>query len=63
MEKLLGFESMKNTTTDKNLFKHPVHDIKKNSLSWNKIAIITTDGAKASSGKIVETRDRVHFSH
>ena len=52
-EELLGLESMEDTTTGKNLFEHAVHCVEKNNLSWNKIASITTDGAKAFTGKNV----------
>ena len=51
MEELLGLESMKDTTTGKDLFEHTVHCVEKNSSSWNKLASITTDGAKAFTGK------------
>ena len=43
-EELLGRESMKDTTTGKDLFEHAVHCFEKKNLSWNKIASITTDG-------------------
>ena len=52
-EELLGLESIKDTTTGKDLFEHTVHCVEKNSLSWNKLASITTDGAKAFTGKNV----------
>ena len=52
-KELLGLESMKDTTTGKDLFEHAVHCVEKNNLSWNKIASITTDGAKAFTGKNV----------
>ena len=44
---------MKDTTTSKDLFEHAVHCVEKNNLSWNKIASIITDGAKAFLGKNV----------
>ena len=50
-KELLGLESMKDTTTGKDLFEHAVHCVEKKNFSWNKIASITTDGAKAFTGK------------
>ena len=52
-EELLCLESIKNTATGKDLFQHAVHCVEKIHLSWNKIASITTDGAKAFTGKNV----------
>ena len=52
-EELLGLEPMKDTTTGKDLFEHAVHCMEKNNLSWNKMASITADGAKAFTGKNV----------
>lgn len=52
-EELLGLESMKSTTTGQDLFECVVDCVEKNALSWNKMASITTDGARAFTGKNV----------
>jgi hypothetical protein len=52
-EELLGLESMKDRTTGQDLLECAVNCVEKSGLSWNKMASITTDGARAFSGKNV----------
>ena len=52
-EELLSVESLKNTTTGKNLFHAVENCIARTGLEWNKMASVTTDGARALTGKNV----------
>uniref|UniRef100_A0A0L8HLD8 Uncharacterized protein n=1 Tax=Octopus bimaculoides TaxID=37653 RepID=A0A0L8HLD8_OCTBM len=52
-EKLLVLESMKNTTTGQDLFECAVDCVEKSAVSWNRMASITTDGARVFTGKNV----------
>jgi len=52
-EELLGLQSIKSTTTGRDLFENVVDCVEKNALSCNKMASITTDGARAFTGKNV----------
>ena len=51
-EELLGLESMESTTTGQDLFECAVNCVEKSGLSWNRMASITTDGARAFTGKM-----------
>ncbi|XP_025116165.1 general transcription factor II-I repeat domain-containing protein 2-like [Pomacea canaliculata] len=50
-EELLSMESMKNTTTGQDLFECAVDCVEERGLSWDRMASITTHGAKSFTGK------------
>ena len=52
-EELFSFESLKNTTTGKDLFHALENCIARTGLEWNKMASVTTDGARALTAKKV----------
>ena len=52
-EKLLSVESLKDTTTGKDLFHAVENCIAKTGPEWNKMASVTNDGARALTGKNV----------
>ena len=52
-EELLSAESLKDTTTGKDLFHAVENCIARTGLEWNKMASVTTDGARALTGKNV----------
>ena len=50
-EKLLSIESLKGTTTRKDIFDSVMHSLKKLQLCLDKLVSITTDGALSLTGK------------
>lgn len=50
-EELLSVESLKDTTTGQDLFDAVKNCVEKTGLVWNKMASVTTDGARALTGK------------
>ena len=52
-EELLSVGSLKDTTTDKDLFRAVENCMARTGLEWNRIASVTTDGARALTGKNV----------
>ena len=49
-EELLSVESLKDTTTSKDLFHAVENCIARTRLEWNKMASVTIDGARALTG-------------
>ena len=52
-EEILSVESLKDTTTGENLFHAVENCIARTGLEWNKMASVTTNGARALTGKNV----------
>jgi len=52
-EEILSFASLKNTTTDKDLFHAVKNCIGRTGLKWNKMTSVTTAGARALTRKNV----------
>ena len=52
-EELLSVESLKDTTTGHDIFNAVNNCIERTGLVWNKMASVTTDGARALTGKNV----------
>jgi len=52
-EELLSVESLKDTNTGQDLFSAVVNCVERTGLVWSKIASVTTDGARALTGKNV----------
>ena len=50
-EELLSVESLKDTATGKDLFHAVENCIARTGLEWNKMASVTTDGARVLTGK------------
>ena len=51
-EEILSVESLKNTKTGKDLFPAVENCTARTGLAWNKIASVTTDGARALTRKM-----------
>ena len=52
-EELLSMESMKGTTTRKDIYQYVENAICKKNLSWENMVSVTTDGCPALTGKNV----------
>ena len=52
-EELLSVEPLKDTTTGQDLFNAVENCVERTGLVWNKISSVTTDGARALTGKNV----------
>ena len=59
-EELLSVEPLKDTTTGQDLFIAVENCVERTGLVWNKMASVTTDGARALTGKNVGLVKLIH---